>query len=296
VEQWLSYITQGLALGLIYGIVALGFVLIYKSSRILNFAVGEFLLAGAFVAWTARVVWGLPVWLCFAVAIVVAVILGLMIERVAIRPLIGQPLLGVIMMTLAIMVILRGFVLLIWGAIAKTYEPRLFPGTPIILGDLVIRQEYVWGFLVAVIMLGIFTYFFRFTKAGLAMRATSEDHQLARGTGIRVKTVFAQSWAICAVVAGIAGIILASMTNVTIDLANVGLKSIAVVLVGGLESVPGAIIAGLIIGVSEQLLGVGLIDPYVGGGSAEVFAFAIAIVVLLVWPYGLFGLRRIERI
>ena len=293
--ELISYITQGLSVGLIYGVVALGFVLVYKSSRILNFVVGEFLLIGAYVTWTARVAWHLPVWLCFVIAVIVAIILGLVLERVAIRPLIGQPILGVIMMTLALMVILRGGVLLVWGAIAKTYEPRLFPATPVHLGNLIIRQEYVWGFVVAVVMLIIFTYFFRFTQAGLAMRATSEDHQLARGTGIRVKTVFAQSWAICAIVAAIGGIILASMTNVTIDLANVGLKSIAVVLVGGLESVPGAIVAGLIIGVAEGLAS-GYIDPLVGGGIAEVFAFALAVVSLLIWPYGLFGLRRIERI
>jgi len=294
-EELLRYITQGISLGLIYGLVALGFVLVYKSSRILNFAVGEFLLIGAYVTWTARVVWHLPVVLCFVVALIAAIILGLVIERIAIRPLIGQPILGVIMMTIALMVILRGGVLLAWGAIAKTYEPRLFPATPIYIGDLIIRQEYVWGLVVAVVMLILFTYFFRFTKAGLAMRATSEDHQLARGTGIRVKTVFSQSWIICAVVAGIAGIILASMTNVTIDLATVGLKSVAVVLVGGLESVPGAIIAGLIIGVAEALAA-GYIDPWVGGGIAEVFAFGIAMVSLLIWPWGLFGLRRIERI
>ena len=294
-EELVRYITQGLSLGLIYGIVALGFVLIYKSSRILNFAVGEFLLIGAYVTWTARVVWHLPVGLCFVVAIVVAIILGLVIERVAIRPLIGQPILGVIMMTLALMVILRGTVLLVWGAIARSYDPRLFPAAPMHLGNLVIRQEYIWGFVVAIAMLLIFTYFFRFSKAGLAMRATSEDHQLARGTGIRVKTVFAQSWVICAVVAGTAGIILASMTNVTIDLANVGFKSVAVVLVGGLESVPGAIVAGIIIGVAEALAA-GYIDPLVGGGIAEVFAYALAVVSLLIWPYGLFGLRRIERI
>lgn len=294
-KELIRYVTTGLSMGLIYGVVALGFVLVYKSSRILNFAVGEFLLIGAYVAWTFRVLLHWPVPACFAMAIIAAIILGLVLERVAIRPLIGQPILGVIMMTIALMVILRGGVLLAWGAIAKVYEPRLFPAEPFHLGDLVIRQEYVWGFVVAVVMFIILTYFFRFSRAGLAMRATSEDHQLARGTGIRVKTVFAQSWAICAVVAGIAGIILGSMTSLTPHLADVGLKSIAVVLVGGLESVPGAIVAGLIIGVAEGLA-TGYIDPLVGGGIAEVFAFGIAIVSLLIWPYGLFGLRRIERI
>ena len=294
-EELLRYITQGIALGLIYGLVALGFVLIYKSSRILNFAVGEFLLIGAYTAWTFRVLLHWPVLACFAMAVIVAIILGLVIERVAIRPLIGQPILGVIMMTLALMVILRGVVLLIWTAIAKSYKPPLFPGTAIHLGNLTITQEYMWGFAVVAVMLILFTYFFRFTKAGLAMRATSEDHQLARGTGIRVKTVFAQSWAICAIVAGIAGIILASLFSVTIELAGVGLIAIAVVLVGGLESVPGAIVAGLIIGVAEALAR-GYIDPLVGGGVAGAFAFALAIISLLIWPYGLFGLRRIERI
>ena len=294
-EQFTSYILTGISLGFIYGLVALGFVLIYKSSRVLNFAVGEFLLIGAFVCYTARTVWGFPLWACFLAAMVAGAILGLLIERIALRPLIGQPILGVIMMTIALSVILLGLVTLIWGAIPKVYTPRLFPPDPLQLGDIIIRQEYLWGFVAVVVLLILFTYFFRYTTSGLAMRATSEDHQLARGTGIRVKSVFAQSWIICAIVAGIAGIILASITSVTLDLSQVGLKSIAVVLVGGLESIPGAIVAGLIIGIAEALAS-GYIDPLVGGGIAEVFAFAIAIISLLIWPYGLFGLRRIERI
>jgi len=294
-EELGGYVLTGISLGFIYGLVALGFVLIYKSSRILNLAVGEFLLIGAFVCWTARTVWGFPVWACFLTAMIAGAILGLLIERIALRPLIGQPILGVIMMTIALMVILRGGVMLGWGAIAKVYNPRLFPAEPVHLGDIVISQEYMWGFVTVVILLILFTLFFRYTRAGLAMRATSEDHQLARGTGIKVKSVFAQSWVICAIVAGVAGIILASITSVTLDLAPVGFKCFAVVLVGGLESVPGAIVAGLIIGVAEGLA-TGYIDPLVGGGIAEVFAFGVAIISLLIWPYGLFGLRRIERI
>lgn len=290
-----GYLVTGISVGFIYGLVALGFVLIYKSSRILNFAVGEFLLFGAYIAWTARVVLHMPLLVSFLVTMIASALLGLVIERVALRPLIGQPILGIIMMTIALSTILLGSITLIWGAIPKVFEPRLFPSDPVQLGNLVIRQEYVWGFIVAVVMLIIFTYFFRFTTSGLAMRATSEDHQLARSTGIKVKSVFAQSWVICAIVSGVGGIILASITSVTIDLSQVGLKSIAVVLVGGLESVPGAIIAGVIIGIAEGLA-TGYIDPLVGGGIAEVFAFGVAIISLLIWPYGLFGLRRIERI
>lgn len=294
-QEFAGYIITGISLGFIYGLVALGFVLIYKSSRILNFAVGQFLLVGAYVCWTARTVWGFPVWASFLTAMIAGALLGLLIERVALRPLIGQPILGVIMMTIALSVILLGTVTLIWGAIGKFYQPRLFPAEPVHLGDIIIRQEYLWGFVTVVILLILFTLFFRYTRAGLAMRATSEDHQLARGTGIRVKSVFAQSWVICAIVSGVAGIILASITSVTLDLSQVGLKAIAVVLVGGLESIPGAIVAGLIIGVAEGLAS-GYIDPLVGGGISEVFAYAVAIVSLLIWPYGLFGLRRIERI
>jgi branched-chain amino acid transport system permease protein len=290
-----GYLVTGISVGFIYGLVALGFVLIYKSSRILNFAVGEFLLIGAYLAWTARVLWHMPLILVFIITMLGGGILGLIIERVALRPLIGQPILGIIMMTIALSTILLGGVMLAWGAIPKIFEPRLFPSEPVTLANMVIRQEYVWGFVVAVIMLVFFTLFFRFTTSGLAMRATSEDHQLARSTGIRVKSVFAQSWVICAIVSGVGGIILASITSVTIDLSQVGLKSIAVVLVGGLESVPGAIIAGVIIGIAEGLA-TGYIDPLVGGGIAEVFAFGVAIISLLIWPYGLFGLRRIERI
>lgn len=290
-----SYLITGISLGFIYGLVALGFVLIYKSSRILNFAVGEFLLVGAYIAWTFRVLWHMPVIVSFLLTMIAGALLGLFIERVALRPLIGEPILGIIMMTIALSTILLGLVTLVWGGIPKVYQPRLFPAEPVHLGDIVVRQEYLWGFVVSVLMLIIFNLFFRFTIAGLAMRATSEDHQLARSTGIKVKRVFAQSWMICAMVAGVAGIILASMTSVTLNLSQVGLKSIAVVLVGGLESVPGAIVAGLIIGVAEGLA-MGYIDPLVGGGIAEVFAFGVAIISLLIWPYGLFGLRRIERI
>jgi len=295
VDVFWDYVVQGVSVGLIYGVVALGFVLIFKSSQILNFAVGEFLLMGAYIAWTARVIWGMDVWLCFVVTVAIMGLLGMIIERVAIRPLIGQPLLGIILMTLALSAILHSLVLLIWGAVAKTFDPRLFPAEAFYVGELVIRQEYLWGLLIAAIMLAGFTYFFRFSRDGLAMRATSEDHQLARGTGIRVKAVFSQSWIICAIVAGVAGVILASLTNVSLDLSAIGLRSVAVVLVGGLESVPGAIVAGLIIGIAESLAS-GYVDPLVGGGIAQVFAFAIATISLLIWPYGLFGLRRIERI
>ncbi len=385
-EGLLTYLTQGISNGLIYGIVALGFVLIYKSSHILNFAVGEFLLVGAYIAWAVNSgiasVWPTgPMWAVtiavFVCVIIAASVMGLVIERVAIRPLIGQPILGIILMTLAISAILRSVVLLIWGPVAKSFDPRLFPAEAIqindlvlrpghiwilaaiilvlaafffffkitrtgiekrnvgrfaigtgglgrtlskrpwiiaalvavtgciigasfmngdqSLGDLRIRQENLWGLIVALVLLAGFSYFFRFSRSGLAMRATSEDHQLARGTGIRVKVVFAQSWAICAVVAALAGVIIGSMTNITLDLSAIGLRSVAVVLVGGLESVPGAIVAGLLIGVAEGLA-VGYINPLVGGGVEVVFAFAIAIISLLIWPYGLFGLRRIERI
>lgn len=294
-EEFVSYVVTGISIGVVYGIVALGFVLIYKSSKILNFALGEFLILGAYVFWVCWTLWHLPLWLSIIITLGAGILIGLVVERVAIRPLIGQPVLSIIMMTIAVSVILRSLILLVWGPLPYKFEPRIFSTEAVHLANLSIRPEYAGGFIVSILLLAAFIYLFRSTRAGLLMRAASNDHQLARAIGVRIEHTFALSWIICGMVAAIIGVILASLTYIDSSLGNIGLKVIAVVLIGGLESIPGAFIGGLIIGISEGLA-VGYIDPIVGGGISEVFAFAIAVVALLIRPYGVFGLHRIERI
>lgn len=291
----LQQIITGLALGILYGVIAVCIVLIYKSTRVLNLAQGELIVFGAFFAWTALVIWNLPLPLAFLLSMVVTGFVGFVIERLTLRPLIGQPILAAIMMTVSLMAVLKGVILLAWGGAVHSYKPPIFPKEPLQLGTVVVSQEYGWASGLAIVLLVLFVYFFQRTRAGLAMRGTSEDHQLAQSLGIPVENVFAQSWIIAAIVSAVVGIVLASLFSVDMGIGALGLKAFAVVLLGGLESIPGAIVAGLIIGVSE-MVAAGFLDPVVGGGIREVFPWLVAVVVLVFFPYGLFGWKRIERI
>jgi len=288
-------IITGLALGIIYGVIALCIVLIYKSTRVFNFAQGELLIIGAFFAWSCLTQWHLPLWITFLLTMVVTGIVGFLIERLTLRPLIGQPILAAIMMTVSLMAVLKGGALLAWGGETQSYQPSIFPKEPVQLGTVVISQEYVWASGLAVILIVLFAFFFQRTRTGLAMRGTSEDHQLAQSVGIPVETVFAQSWIIAGMVSSVVGIVLASLFSVDMGIGELGLKAFAVVLLGGLESIPGAIVAGLTIGVLE-MIAAGYLDPIVGGGIRDVFPWVVAVIVLVFCPYGLFGWRRIERI
>jgi len=240
-------------------------------------------------------VWHFPVWLTLPLTMVVTGFIGFLIERLTLRPLIGQPILASIMMTISLMAVLKGGALLAWGGETQSFQPPIFPKTPVQMGPVVISQEYVWASALAIILIVMFALFFQRTRAGLAMRGTSEDHQLAQSLGIPVETVFAQSWIIAGMVSSVVGIVLASLFSVDMGIGELGLKAFAVVLLGGLQSIPGAIIAGLIIGVSE-MMATGYLDPVVGGGIRDVFPWVVAVVVLIFLPYGLFGWKRIERI
>jgi len=288
-------IITGLALGIIYGVIALCIVVVYKSTRVFNFAQGELLIVGGFFCWTCLTQWHLPLVVAFLLTVVATGFVGYLIERLTLRPLIGQPILAAIMMTVCLMAVLKGGALLAWGGETQSYQPPIFPKEPVQLGTVVISQEYVWASGLAVILIVLFAFFFQRTRAGLAMRGTSEDHQLAQSVGVPVETVFAQSWIIAGMVSAVVGIVLASLFSVDMGIGELGLKAVAVVLLGGLESIPGAIVAGLTIGVLE-MIAAGYLDPIVGGGIRDVFPWVVAVIVLIFSPYGLFGWRRIERI
>lgn len=291
---FLQLLLTGLMVGMVYAVVALGFVLIFKASNVLNFAQGEFLLFSAYFLWTLLVPFHLPIWVAFPILLIFATILGLLVERFTLRPMIGQPLVAIVMMTLGLMALIRGIVMLLWGGGAQDF-PRILPIEPISIGEIQLSQQYIWSFVIAIGLFIFFAIFFQRTKQGLAMRVAAVDQQVAQSMGISVKRVLAMSWIISMMVASIGGFLLGTINGVTPFLGIVGLKVLPVVLMGGMESIGGTAIAGPVIGILESLAG-GYINPIVGGGVNDIAPFFIIILVLLIRPYGLFGLKRIERI
>ncbi len=294
-EMFLQLLGMGIMLGGVYGLVALGLVIIYKSSGVLNLAHGAFLMVLSFLTWTFAEQLGLPMWLAIIAVLAVSLVLGIFVERIVLRPLIGQPLLATIIVTLAMAFFLEGLSILSWGGDIVSYT-KFLPKEPFIWGGIIFSQSYVWSFLVVGGFFILLYAFFRFSKHGLAMQMVSEDHQVARSLGINVRTVFAQTWVFALIMAAVAGILYGALHNVSDVNADIGVvKAIPVVLLGGLNSLPGAIVGGLIVGVAE-MVGAGYIDPIIGGGFKDIIPLILMLLILLIKPYGLFGWVRIERI
>jgi branched-chain amino acid transport system permease protein len=294
-DFFLQLALNGLVVGCIYALVALGFVIIYKSSSILNFAQGEFLMLGAYVCLELMTRFQVPFVAAFVLTLLFSVALGLALERVVLRPLIGEPVISVIMVTLGLSSVLKAIVQGIWGTDTRPF-PSVFPVNPVMLGPLPVSQGYLWSVGCVAALLVLFTVFFRRTRAGVAMRATAFSQQVALSMGISVRRIFALSWSIAAVVSAVGGILLGAMRGgVDGSLSFYGLKVIPVVILGGLDSIIGAIVGGLVIGVLENLSG-GYLDPLVGGGVKEVAPFVALVLILMVKPYGLFGKVHIERV
>ncbi len=293
-QYFIQLIVTGLVLGSVYAMVALGFVLIYKSSSVINFAQGELVLIGAYMALWLTVSLHIPFLLSFIITLIFAVFLGFAIEKLFLRPMIGEPILSVIMLTIGLSVFLRGLVIILWGTETRVF-PQIFSETPIKIGFVRISQVYLWSLILSVIFLVIFTLFFKYTDIGIAMRATADDQTAALSMGISVKKVFAMAWAVAAVVAAVGGVLLGNINGINISVANFGLRVFPVVILGGLDSIPGAIVGGFTIGIIENLAS-GYLDPYFGGGVREVAAFVVLVIILMIKPYGLFGLERIERV
>lgn len=292
-------VIYGLVVGAVYGVVALGFVLIYKSSSVLNLAQGSLLMLGGFIClqisqWLPGGVWFFI--LAVFLTLIVATLLGFAVERFALRPLIGEPLISVIMMTIGLNVLLGGIGYAIWGSGNFPYPADIIPiGSVSILGT-PISYKYIFSLIIALLSVVFFVLFFQFTKSGIAMRATADDQLAAQSLGISTSQIFRNAWAIGCITAAIGGIIIGFLIGLnSYNTPVLGLKVLPVVLLGGLDSIPGAIIAGLIVGVTENLAGAYL-DPLVGGGMRDLFPYILIMIILMVKPYGLFGWVRIERI
>ena len=279
---------------MVYALIALGFVLIWKSSSVANLALGQIVLFSSWFTYSMLVQAHLPAYIAFPMVILFALFLGWVIERFALRPLIAQPILSLIAVTLGIGYFIEGIITFIWPWSVDAL-PRLFPREVIHIGPAVISQEYAWVIVICLIVFILLNLFFRYHRMGIAMRATADDQMAVQACGIPVTRVFSTSWMFACVVAAIGGVLISSIGGITHGLVETGLKSFSVVILGGLDSFGGAIVAGPIIGLAESLGG-GYLTPYLWGGVRDIIPFIIIIIVMVIKPYGLFGEERIERI
>lgn len=280
----------GLTNGAILALAALGFVLIYKSSDIINFAQGEFLLIGAYVTYAMIVQFGLPWSLGVLLTMGVAIALGVVVERLVLRPMIGEPIISVIMVTIGLSSLLKAIVSTIWGNQPRSFPPFI-PSRPIHILGATVGADRLWAIVVAIVMLVLFNLFFRRSKVGIAMRAVADDQQAALSMGISVKNIFAWAWSIAAMSAAVGGMLLANIVGAGPEIGGFGLRVFPVVILGGLDSIPGAMIGGVVIGLLEAYTG-----GYIGQGLNQVLPFVVLIIILMVRPYGLFGQEIIERV
>jgi branched-chain amino acid transport system permease protein len=292
--ELLQFLITGIAVGMVYALIALGFALIWKSSSVANLALGQVVLVSSWFTYAMLVQAEFPIWLSFPLVILFALALGWIFERFALRPLIAQPILSLITVTLGIGYFIEGVVNFIWPWSVDAL-PRLFPKEVVHIGPAVVSQEYIWVVSICIVVFALLTLFFRYHKMGIAMRATADDQMAVQACGIPVTRVFSMSWMFACVVAAIGGILISSIGGITYGLVETGLKSFSVVILGGLDSFIGAIIAGPIIGLCESLGG-GYLTPFAWAGVKDIIPFIIIIIVMVIKPYGLFGEVRIERI
>jgi len=292
--EFLQLFITGIAVGMAYALIALGFVLVWKSSGVANLALGQLVLISSWFTYGMLAQAGLPVYIGLPVVIIFALFLGWMIERFALRPLIAQPILSLITVTLGLAYFIEGIVAFIWPWSVDAL-PRLFPRDPIRIASAVVSQEYVWVFGISLVVFVALSLFFKYHRMGIAMRATADDQMAVQACGIPVTAIFSRSWMFACVVAAIGGILISSIGGITYGLVETGLKAFSVVILGGLDSFIGAMIAGPIIGLSESLGG-GYLTPLAWPGIKDIIPFIIIIIVMIFKPYGLFGEKRIERI
>jgi branched-chain amino acid transport system permease protein len=292
VNEVLQTVLSGISIGCIYGIVALGFVLIYKATEVINFAQGEMMLIGAFVAYSLVTFCGFSYWAALFVTIISLGIFGMILERVLLRSLIGEPTFVIFILTIGLGYFIRSIVSMIPGWGTDTYGFKTpFTDKTVTYGGMVLSWEHLSVILMTVALILVLVAFFRFTRIGVAIRATSQNQLAAVYMGISVNMVFSLTWIISAALGGIAGILLAPITFVHVNMGFIGLKAFPAAVLGGFGSIPGAMVGGIIIGVTESLAGV-----YLPIGWKDVAAWIILILVLIIRPEGLFGIQEKKKV
>jgi len=294
-ELLTNLLVNGVIVGTLYGVVAMCFVLIYKSTQVVNFAQGEFLLIGAWVCWALLVKFNLPFWIGFPITLVFMMLFGILLQVVALRPMIGEPIISVIMLTIGLSIFFQAAMSWMFGVFVKPF-PQIFATEAVSVLGLQVQSAYIMSLVISVIIMVGFYYFFKYSRLGLAMRATAFDQQVAQSLGISVKQVFAMSWAISAMVSALAGVVVGMVNGVSSALSFFGIKVFPAVILGGLDSIVGAIVGGLIIGILENLAEFFDSQFFHVGNMYTVAPFYILVIILMIKPYGLFGTKDIERI
>jgi len=284
---------NGALVGLMYALVALGIVLIYKASRYANLAQGAFAMAGGYACLILTQTVGMPIWAAIPASVGMLFVLGLLVERLMLRRMIGQPIIMVIMLTLGLEIMMRGLLPGFAGSMARRLDLGI-PQQPIFLGDMLINRSYLYSGLIALALIAAAILFFN-SRVGVSMRAVSDDQIASWSVGIRVERVIAVAWGLSGVAAAAAGILWGSVQGVDWTLSLLLLKALAIAILGGLDSIGGVLIAGLIIGICESLAS-GYLDQLVGGGTRDVVASVIILLTVLARPHGLFGREHIERV
>ena len=290
----LGHVASGAFTGLLFALIAMSFVIIYRAARVFNFAQGEIVIVGAFLVWTFMSALDLPWWIGVPAALLCSLVLGLLIERLILRPLVGENLFAFVMVTIGLLIFMRGVVLVLWGPEIRFF-PVILPMEAIRIGPLVLDRALTIGGGLTLVLAAAASWFFNHTQSGLAMSAVAEDHQTALSLGISVKRSIAVAWGVSGVLSTIAAIVFLNGKGMTFLASDIGLSALPVALLAGLESIGGVILGGLIVGVALGLATY-FLDPIFGGGVAAVFPFVIMVVILLVKPSGLFGWKTIERI
>jgi branched-chain amino acid transport system permease protein len=293
-DLFFGLFVTGFMTGCLYSLVAASVVLVFKATNVVSLAHGQLMTVIALFLWYCLVPWSMPVWLAIPLMLVMAAILGGLVNRFCMRPMIGQPHFSAFLVTFGIFIALSGFVQVNLKGISKGF-PKFLPEWSAVVAGVQLTSVHLFSLAVVIFIFTGLALLFKFTTIGLGMRGTSENHELAQSTGIGVERIFAFIWALSTVVAAVAGVALGIIMDIQYELPFLGIKGIIVALFGGLESLPGALLAGILLGLLENFAA-GYLDPLLGGGLKDVAAYVALLGILWIKPYGLFGLTRIERI
>jgi len=283
-------VQQIVSIGCVYGLIALGFVLIFKATEVINFAQGEMIMIGAFIAYTLITMFKIPFGLTFLLTPVICAVFGIFLERVLMRPLIGEPIVSIIIVTIGLSITLRAFAGMIWSYDTLAY-PQIFSEEPIKIGGVFLAPVDLWVILVTVFLVILLFLFFKFTTLGISLQASAQNPLASLLMGISVKKVYRLTWAISGLIGAVAGIIITPITFLSVNMGYLGLKAFPAAVIGGFDSIPGAIIGGIIIGISENLAGL-----YLPIWFKDIFAFVIMIIVLMIRPEGIFGTHEQKKV
>jgi branched-chain amino acid transport system permease protein len=289
-SYFLNLLASGLVIGSLYGLIAMGFAVVYRATGMVNFAVGEVMMMIAYISYNLMQWPDLGFFSLIAITLPVAMLLGLLIERMFIRPMVGEPMFSRVMVTIGLAVVIRSAVILFWGVEPKAY-PRLLGEDVIRFGELALYPGQIFSMVVLAFLCLLMWLFFRQSRVGIAMRATSNNETTALLMGINVKRISAMAWLLSALFSAVAGMAFCMMFSLEPEISQMGLRGFPATILGGLDSVVGGALGGLVIGVAENLAG-----GYLGRGLKEIAGFVLIVVVLMVKPYGLFGQREIERV